>query len=464
MDKVVRTADLEALLDEQGVRWRRGSGPAEIVVPCEIANEEARLVLTLAPRLLHCHLLLPASVPESSREAAALAVCRLNQDLSLPGFGFDTDTGSLYYRVTVPCEDDGLSAAVVRSVLATCVSTAEERWQEVLRSASPGSSAGEVLHAGHASLRAAKRPSQGFNFADVSVTPRAVGKGGDRGAHTSVREVAWESGQAWIYDGESDEILGRIDAPVRNGKPRARALVDGEWQPPSSEKLGRRLRDRGAAARAIWRRGPGEADLEPVLIALGFEPAYDEVLVERSLEEPLPLGPEDGPGPGRRLPPSALLAALVKRAMRDSKNRSVQGPEGRRIRELSREGSGDKVADRWRVWEIDGEPAGVALLDRVLADGSGSLQFFGLVPERRGQGLARALHAAALTELARSGCRHYCDAADVDNRAMQRIFFCNGCRRIGTLKHFRRRDRLGASRPPRQAKLHATPRHEGDIA
>ena len=69
------------------------------------------------------------------------------------------------------------------------------------------------------------------------------------------------------------------------------------------------------------------------------------------------------------------------------------------------------------------------MLPRRLHGGRvGSLAFVGPVPEARGRGWGRALHAAALARLARTGAAEYVDFTDEQNVPMRRVFAANGCR------------------------------------
>ena len=58
---------------------------------------------------------------------------------------------------------------------------------------------------------------------------------------------------------------------------------------------------------------------------------------------------------------------------------------------------------------------------------TGTLLYVAVLPERRGEGLGRALHAFGLSELARRGARDYVGSTDPDNAPMIAIFAANGC-------------------------------------
>lgn len=86
----------------------------------------------------------------------------------------------------------------------------------------------------------------------------------------------------------------------------------------------------------------------------------------------------------------------------------------------------------WRIAKVEGRTAGVVLPQRFPGPGDeGTLFYMGIVPELRGRGLGRALHAAGLGFLARAGVTRYVGSTDARNAPMLRVFAVNECRRKG---------------------------------
>jgi GNAT superfamily N-acetyltransferase len=96
-------------------------------------------------------------------------------------------------------------------------------------------------------------------------------------------------------------------------------------------------------------------------------------------------------------------------------------------------GSREPDTSLWRIPHLDGAPAGISFAQaaRPRAD-TGSMAYVGLLPEHRGKGLGRRLHAHALASLRAAGMRSYEDATAAGNHAMRRVFEQNGCEPAGT--------------------------------
>jgi RimJ/RimL family protein N-acetyltransferase len=97
--------------------------------------------------------------------------------------------------------------------------------------------------------------------------------------------------------------------------------------------------------------------------------------------------------------------------------------------------------DLWWVVQRGGEPVGVALAQGTVAEdaptpGTGWLQFFGLLPELRGQGLGQRTHRQVLRRMVQVGLRRYEDATTCGNTAMRRVFERNGCAEVGRARAY----------------------------
>ena len=83
----------------------------------------------------------------------------------------------------------------------------------------------------------------------------------------------------------------------------------------------------------------------------------------------------------------------------------------------------------WMIAYEDEQPAGAVFAQRYWDKmEEGSLFIVGLVPEYRGKGLAKVIHAKGLAMLAAMGVEGYVGSTDVQNLAMIKTFVTNGCR------------------------------------
>jgi ribosomal protein S18 acetylase RimI-like enzyme len=89
--------------------------------------------------------------------------------------------------------------------------------------------------------------------------------------------------------------------------------------------------------------------------------------------------------------------------------------------------------ESWFVALIEGEVVGV-LLPQVFpdAESEGTLFYVAVLPQFRGRGFGRALHASGLSMLAGRGAEKYVGSTDMRNEPMLRIFEANGCLRTTT--------------------------------
>jgi ribosomal protein S18 acetylase RimI-like enzyme len=85
--------------------------------------------------------------------------------------------------------------------------------------------------------------------------------------------------------------------------------------------------------------------------------------------------------------------------------------------------------ETWVIAYRDEKPVGVIFAQRYDDKmEEGSLFFVGVMPEYRGQGQGKVLHAKGLEMLASIGVKEYVGSTDVQNEAMIKTFAANGCR------------------------------------
>lgn len=87
-------------------------------------------------------------------------------------------------------------------------------------------------------------------------------------------------------------------------------------------------------------------------------------------------------------------------------------------------------AGLWSLLRVDGEVAGVMLLNRIQSQDSMELVYFGLAPHARGRGLARLLMQHGLWLCADAECGTMTLAVDRDNTPALRLYHDSGFYRI----------------------------------
>lgn len=92
----------------------------------------------------------------------------------------------------------------------------------------------------------------------------------------------------------------------------------------------------------------------------------------------------------------------------------------------------------WRVAYLERDPIGV-VLPQVYSDrtNEGTLFYVGVLPEFRGRGFGRVLHASGLAFLAAKGIRRYVGSTDARNLPMIAVFRANGCGQTGRQLFYR---------------------------
>ena len=93
----------------------------------------------------------------------------------------------------------------------------------------------------------------------------------------------------------------------------------------------------------------------------------------------------------------------------------------------------------WKLAFMNGELAGL-ILPQTYPDAAeeGSIFNIGLVPDCRGRGLGKVLHANGLEVLARVGAVRYVGSCDIHNAPMLRVFAANECVQEGVRVIYRR--------------------------
>lgn len=124
------------------------------------------------------------------------------------------------------------------------------------------------------------------------------------------------------------------------------------------------------------------------------------------------------------------VVALLQRAMEASASRDVADHSAEQeLREFIEHAGDAYHPDTWVVAFDNDRPVGIVFAQRYddkLEEGS--LFFIGVLPEYRGAGLGKVLHAKGLEMLSEIGVKEYVGSTDVQNNAMLHAFAANGCR------------------------------------
>lgn len=110
--KLLRSADdLFSLLEADGVPHRSDPSRGEALIPTRLGpDEEALLALRWAQADGFVHLFQDLNTPVEPAALPAVdeAIARLNHSMPVAGFGVNSGTGRLYYRMTVPLREGGV--------------------------------------------------------------------------------------------------------------------------------------------------------------------------------------------------------------------------------------------------------------------------------------------------------------------------------------------------------------------
>jgi hypothetical protein len=108
--------------------WREESR-ARLVVPLEVAGREARLCIASNGSIVDLRLFLEPGTTERGAAETALAICRVNEALALPGFGFHEESGSVYYRIAAPASQ--MDRALLAGLMETCAATVSDYFEVI---------------------------------------------------------------------------------------------------------------------------------------------------------------------------------------------------------------------------------------------------------------------------------------------------------------------------------------------
>lgn len=120
-------AELKSFLEGRKIPLRADDERQVLEIPTYIRGEQHLALIVWDPRATLVHVIQPLSIDTAPDRVTQMtdALARVNHQLVLPGFGFDHDRNTVYFRWVVPREseggmtEEGLDRAI-RTVLETC--------------------------------------------------------------------------------------------------------------------------------------------------------------------------------------------------------------------------------------------------------------------------------------------------------------------------------------------------------
>ncbi|MFA7332140.1 MAG: GNAT family N-acetyltransferase [Candidatus Delongbacteria bacterium] len=180
-----------------------------------------------------------------------------------------------------------------------------------------------------------------------------------------------------------------------------------------------------------WER-PEEQDLLDLLLAEGFQVHERKLYVERDLVGFQPAEPD--PFDYLTLRDAGEPAFVEVLAGLEPGSPSPDGLAQARsgFQELLELAGSALDRDAWHVVRHRGDVVGL-VLPQLFPDSphEGTLYWIGLLPNWRGRGWGRILHARGLRHLSERGARRYIGSTPVENLPMRRVFAANGCTELG---------------------------------
>jgi RimJ/RimL family protein N-acetyltransferase len=86
--------------------------------------------------------------------------------------------------------------------------------------------------------------------------------------------------------------------------------------------------------------------------------------------------------------------------------------------------------ENWKIVLLNNKPIGI-IMPHIFPENPelGTILNIGLIPNVRGKGYGRIIHAKGLELLKKMGAKKYMGSTDMNNHAMLRVFKSNGCRK-----------------------------------
>jgi hypothetical protein len=120
--------DLLAYLSEQNVPHAVNTQTQVVEIPTKSPPLEGIVYLRWEKELPYVQVIHPLAlnVPAHRVNDIEKALSRANNAIALPGFGFDYERGTLYFRLTLPMFAEGMLASTFQRMILGCVNNARD--------------------------------------------------------------------------------------------------------------------------------------------------------------------------------------------------------------------------------------------------------------------------------------------------------------------------------------------------
>jgi hypothetical protein len=128
IETLVTFADLLALLKESRVPHEVDMAAQVVELPANAPPFVGHTLIRWEKKLPYVQIIAPMvrNIPPDRRADLEEAICRANNTISLPGFGYEYDRNFVYMRLCVPMYEEGMLVKSFRNQIASVVSNARQ--------------------------------------------------------------------------------------------------------------------------------------------------------------------------------------------------------------------------------------------------------------------------------------------------------------------------------------------------
>jgi hypothetical protein len=128
IERVASFSDFITLLNETNTPHRADQERQTVEIPTTAPPLSGPLVVRWEKQLPYAQVIqvMVESVPRARLQEVEHAICRANNTIALPGFGYSYDNDFIYMRLCVPMYEEGMLAISFRKQLASVMSNARQ--------------------------------------------------------------------------------------------------------------------------------------------------------------------------------------------------------------------------------------------------------------------------------------------------------------------------------------------------
>jgi hypothetical protein len=126
--RIASFEDLTQYLGENAIPHQVSADQKVVVLPTNQPPLVGQMMVRWEKALPYVQVIHPMvrDVPEARRAEVEHAICRANNTIALPGFGYEYKNNFVYFRLTVPMYEEGMLAASFRKQLNAVLSNARD--------------------------------------------------------------------------------------------------------------------------------------------------------------------------------------------------------------------------------------------------------------------------------------------------------------------------------------------------